>query len=103
MKIAQLVGDLPLALDLVGCFIRECGMTIPQFIREHPAFERELLLTDGLGFTDNRYAKPMISIWTLSRARLSADARLFMSILALLDGDGVPSSLFTDCRSKKEM
>ena len=43
LKIAGSVGNFPLALDLIGCLIRKCGITMQQFVREHPAFERELI------------------------------------------------------------
>lgn len=102
LKIAGSVGNFPLALDLIGCFIRKCGITMQQFVLEHPAFERELI-KDGLGYTENDYRKPIATIWTLNRNRLSTDAKLILYLLALLDGDGAPSSLVNHGKSKEDM
>ena len=96
LQIAKSVGNHPLALDLLGCYMRRHGKSMRRFLREHPDFERNLLFQPDLrDRTKNAYQLSMGRIWALSLVE-DDGARLLIDMLALLDSDGVPLSFFVN-------
>lgn len=93
IHIARCVGHHPLALDLIGGYIRRCGLTMEQFTRQYPTPERDVLFHES----------SVANLWDMylgdngeSGRGLDANAKLLIQMLALLDGDGAPLFLFTN-------
>lgn len=102
-RIAGSVGSHPLALDLLGSYMRRRAKTMQRFVSEHPTFERDFLFREELkDWTENAYEVSISNMWTMNISEteepdsgLSANAKILMNMLAFLDEDGVPLSLFT--------
>ncbi|KAK1758829.1 hypothetical protein QBC47DRAFT_457232 [Echria macrotheca] len=94
--ICKSAGNHTLALDLIGGYIRKCGMTMQQFIQQYPTSDAVL------------HQASVTNLWTMyledskTGNALDANAKLLIQMLSLLDGDGTPFSLFTD-KSRRDM
>lgn len=99
-KIAEAVGNHPLALNLVGSHIRCCGKTLGDFVREHPDFERNFIFRQDLQLgREGNNERSVSDAFALNSGPgglypLNEDARLLMNMLAFLDPDGAPLELF---------
>lgn len=108
-QIAKAVGNHPLALHMVGCRIRRCGRSLSSFIQNHPAFERDLLfrtdIAHGLESTNQQSISEIFAMNIGSKVciqPMESSAKLLIGMLAFLDPDGGPFSLFTG-NTKKRM
>ncbi|KAI9712121.1 MAG: hypothetical protein M1820_001830 [Bogoriella megaspora] len=106
-QICQAVDNLPLALAMIKGHVGTCGMTLSRFLELHPDFDRKALFQGSLKAVDpGSYQKTINSTWTaaVTTGSPSADrkARTLMQMLAFLDGDGVPISLFA-AKSSEDM
>ncbi|KAK5659347.1 hypothetical protein OQA88_1440 [Cercophora sp. LCS_1] len=108
LLIAKSVGNHPLALDLIGNYIWRCGMTLQRFLQQYPTPERDILFHSSESSIANLWAmylddnKPNDNEINTPRAGLDENARLLIQMLALLDSDGAPLSLFT-ANTRSEM
>lgn len=103
LKVSESVGNHPLALDIIGCYLRKCGKSLTTFAREHPTFERDFLFQPGLAeWTENSYQRSISNAWTMNLSAagldqsLDAGSTLLIQMLAFLDEDGAPLSLLTN-------
>lgn len=97
-KVSMAVGNHPLALDMLGSYMRKCNKSLRRFIQEHPRYERVFIFQPGLAkWTENAYLRFVSDTWEMSLCgddlRLSSTAQLLIQMLAFLDADNVPVSL----------
>ncbi|KAI0886344.1 uncharacterized protein GGS22DRAFT_179230 [Annulohypoxylon maeteangense] len=101
--ITNALGHLPLALDLVGNYVRDLGKPLSSFWREHPHFERDFLFNPELTKWSPTYFEKSISrIWALhiypntqnTGGHLDVKSYWLINMLAFLDKDGVTLDLF---------
>ncbi len=101
--IADSVGGLPLALDLVGSYLGGLRKPLSSFWREHPCLEDDFLFNPNLSdWTPAHFEKSISRIWALHRSAGVLGPRVdlhhksgrLMNMLAFLDKDGVPLSMF---------
>lgn len=95
------VGNHPLALDLLGSYMRKCNKSLRRFVREHPRYDRVVTFQPGLAkWTDNAYLRFVSDTWEMSFCAedlgLSASAKLLIQMLAFLDTDNVLVSLIRE-------
>jgi hypothetical protein len=100
-KISQAVGNLPLALNLVGRYISSTGMSSRRFLDTNRHFERDFLFNEATHLWDAQsYQNSINTTWTMnispsgSKSVLDNNTLSLIQMLAFLDGDGVPLSLF---------
>lgn len=100
-KISQAVGNLPLALSLVGSYISSTGMSSKRFLDTNRHFERNFLFNEATRLWDTQsYQNSINTTWIMntsppgSKPVLDNDTLSLIQMLAFLDGDGVPLSLF---------
>ena len=101
-KISQAVGNLPLALSLVGSYISSTGMSSRRFLDTNRHFERNFLFNEATRLWDTQsYQNSINTTWIIntsppgSKPVLDNDTLSLIQMLAFLDGDGVPLSLFS--------
>ncbi|KAI0107927.1 hypothetical protein F4776DRAFT_644086 [Hypoxylon sp. NC0597] len=101
--IADALGNLPLALDLVGNYVLSLGKSLSSFWREYPRFETDFLFNPNLvRWTPTHFEESISRIWALhlypnllnTNAHLNANSHRLINMLAFLDKDGTPLSLF---------
>lgn len=97
-KVSRAVGNHPLALDMLGSYMRKCNKSLQRFVQEHPRYDRTFLFQPGLAkWTENAYTRFVSDTWAMSLCsedlRLDSSARLMIQMLAFLDADNVPVSL----------
>ncbi|KAI0839447.1 hypothetical protein F5Y06DRAFT_303168 [Hypoxylon sp. FL0890] len=101
--IADALGNLPLALDLVGNYVRGLGKPLSSFWREYPHFETDFLFNPNLvKWTPTHFEESISRIWALhlypaalnTNGHLDANSRRLINMLAFLDKGGAPLSLF---------
>ncbi|KAI2462929.1 hypothetical protein F4781DRAFT_441392 [Annulohypoxylon bovei var. microspora] len=103
--ITDALGNLPLALDLVANYTRSLGKPLSSFWREHPHFETDFLFNPELTtWTPPHFEESISRIWALHiypntqnpSGLLDVKSCGLINMLAFLDKDGVPLSLFQD-------
>lgn len=101
--ITDALGHLPLALDLVGNYVKGLGKSLSSFWREHPHFETDFLFNPDLTtWTPAHFEESISRIWALhiypnfqdTSGHLDAKSYWLINMVAFLDRDGVPLSLF---------
>ncbi|OTA58869.1 hypothetical protein K449DRAFT_436358 [Hypoxylon sp. EC38] len=101
--IADELGNLPLALDLVGNYVRSLGKPLSSFWREYPRFDTDFLFNPNLvRWTPTHFEESISRIWALhlypnssnTNGHLNANSRRLINMLAFLDKGGAPLSLF---------
>lgn len=105
-KASMAVGNHPLALDILGSYMRKCNKSLRRFIQEHPSYDRAIIFQPGLArWTENAYLKFVSDTWEMSFCaqdlRLDSSAELLIQMLAFLDADNVPVSLVKENDSSK--
>lgn len=99
--IADAVGNHPLALNMIGCHVRRCGKSMQHFIRDNPTFERDFLFRRdrklGAEYITERTVGDVFarSVGEINMLPAQSPARTLLSLLAFLDPDGTPLSVFT--------
>jgi hypothetical protein len=102
MSIADSLGNLPLALDLVGNYVRGLGKSLASFSQAYPHFETDFLFNPNLArWTPSHFEASISRIWALHLpvhdkldGNLDGKSRRLINTIAFLDKDGVPLSLF---------
>ncbi|KAK2593350.1 hypothetical protein QQS21_008960 [Conoideocrella luteorostrata] len=107
LNISDSVGRHPLALDMVGCYVRRCGYSLVRFIQQHPSFEQDLLFRDNLRvWSENMYQRFFNNSLglgsTVYNHALDPFSECLVQMLAFLDADGVPLDFFRN-NSKESM
>ncbi|KAI1407505.1 hypothetical protein F5Y13DRAFT_174564 [Hypoxylon sp. FL1857] len=102
-SIADRLGNLPLALDLVGNYVRSLGKPLSSFWRKHPHFEIDFLFNPNLmEWTPAHFEESISRIWALhvyptasnTSRPLDANSRRLINMLAFLDKGGAPLGMF---------
>jgi hypothetical protein len=88
--LATRLDGMPLAVMQVGSYIKQCHMTITRFCESHPK-ESDLYTVYLVDDPVQGYEHNLASVWTLEA--LSRPAFMILSVLALLDPEGVPEAL----------
>jgi NB-ARC domain len=95
-KIADRVGDLPLALTLVASYASSIASSYHTFLESYAEVDRDFLFR-GLGNhlrCPQAYPKSVDTTWTLGLQNANPNARMLMETLAFLDKDGLPLAFF---------
>lgn len=95
-QIASALGHLPLALDLVGSYAAATGMTLPRFLEVHCEFDRRFIFqgSTSLHWDAQAYQRSLNNTFTFNLEFMDPISRLLIDIVAFLDPDGVPTTLF---------
>jgi hypothetical protein len=95
-QVASALGHLPLALDLVGSYTASRGMTLPRFREVHGEYDRKFIFQNptGLHWDAQAYQRSLNSTFTFNLEFMDSNTRLLIDLVAFLDPDGVPTSLF---------
>ncbi|KAI1845576.1 hypothetical protein JX266_008187 [Neoarthrinium moseri] len=95
-KITAAVGGLPLALDLIGSYIRECGMSLSIFLQEYPRFEENFMFSpDFLDWSKREHNKAVGIIWKRHLLELDNSTLLLAQMLAFMDASKIQTSIFS--------
>jgi tetratricopeptide (TPR) repeat protein len=92
-KLAQALGDLPLALEQAGALIAHTRMAFGEYLRRFEAHWAELL---QLKLPGGDYPDSVAMTWELSLRQIAEDnptAIRLMNLLAFLSPDGIPRGL----------
>lgn len=100
-KVSRAVGNHPLALDLLGSYMRKCNKSLRRFTQEHQRYDRAFIFQPDLPqWTENAYLRFVSDTWTMNLSagdiRFDSSARLLIQMLAFLDADNVPVSLIKE-------
>lgn len=95
-KVANALGNLPLALDLVGSYAASSGMTLPRFLDVHNEYDRKFIFRDSASPRRDvqTHQRHLNSIFPSNRELLGPSTCLLIDLLAFFDPDGVPTALF---------
>ncbi|KAF2494841.1 hypothetical protein BU16DRAFT_618820 [Lophium mytilinum] len=95
------VGNVPLAVFLTGRYIYSARLSLTQFLTAQPDFERAFLFDEQVHSQSfGNYEQSLDKTWSLGsftangNPSLAERAVLLMDMVALLDPDGIPLSLF---------
>ena len=94
-RVAEAVGDLPLAVDQAGSLIADAGLDVEVYLRLLRERAAELLAHDGGG----QYPVSVAASWDVAFDRLAADdpaALDLLTLIAWLAPEPVPLTLLTD-------
>jgi hypothetical protein len=95
-KIAEHMGDLPLALALVAGYARSVASSYNTLLKNYPIIDREFLFR-GPGNqpgSPQAYQKSVDSTWTHGLQTTHPNSRLLMETLAFLDNDSLSLEFF---------
>ncbi|KAJ4386491.1 hypothetical protein N0V93_009388 [Gnomoniopsis smithogilvyi] len=95
------IGNHPLALDMLGSYMRKCNKSLGRFLQEYPRYDRTLMFDPRLAkWTENAYTRFVSDTWSMSlyaeEMRLDCSANLMIQMLAFLDADNAPVSLLRE-------
>lgn len=95
-SISAALGNLPLALDVIGSYIASTGVRIHHFLQNHPRFQQDFIFsnTSQHRWTAQTYQRPINATFTMKIKDMDESAQLLMDLLAVLDPSGVPTELF---------
>lgn len=93
-ELSELLGGLPLALNMMGSQIRTRYMNIKKFI---PFYKANYQGLHGSSKTSSAlyYQNTLATIWRFSFTALQSEASLLLAILSHLAPDSIPETLFT--------
>jgi hypothetical protein len=94
-RVAEAVGDLPLAVEQAGSLLADTGMTVDKYLRLLSKRARDVLDHDPGG----AYPHSLAASWAVAFDRLAADDPTALDLLAVVAWCGpepVPLSLLTD-------
>lgn len=89
--ISEALGGLPLALNQIGGFIRQRRMALHDFL---PLYERNSVKIDARKTGISDYDHSTSTVWQMSLARLSGNARQLLNIFSFLQPDGIDEAIF---------
>ena len=99
--IADKLGSLPLALDLIRHYVFSSGSSYSEFLQSYDQFNESFLFNrTGLMWENQWYPATVASTYTYRMQRMSEQAVLMMHILSLLDPDQIPISFFKTEQTK---
>lgn len=94
-RVADAVGDLPLAVEQAGSLLADTGMTVDKYLRLLAERAHDVLDNDPGG----AYPRSLAASWAVAFDRLAADGPTALDLLTLVAWCGpepVPLSLLTD-------
>ncbi len=91
--IGRELGGLPLLINQAGAYIQKYGCGLRNFL---PFYRRSWQNVHRAKVDLPDYPATISSLWQLSLQGLEPAHRAFIEILALLQPDRIPSSMFTD-------
>lgn len=105
-KVSKAVGNHPLALDMIGSYMRKCNKSLRRFIEEHPRYDRAFIFQPDLPqWTENEYLRFVSDTWAMNLSaggtKFDSTAKLLIQMLAFLDADNVPVSLVKENDTSK--
>jgi tetratricopeptide (TPR) repeat protein len=95
-KLAQALGDVPLALDQAGAMIQQTKSNFEQYLQKFELHWAELLKRGPLG---REYPDAVAMVWEISCRHVSDTAPAAMHLLSLLSffaSSGIPRDLITE-------
>jgi hypothetical protein len=92
-QISKAVGNLALGLCFIGSYVHSRRVSLARFLEAHPDFERNFIFDDEQTVQQS-YERSISTTWTYNLASATPKDRLLLEMLSLLDGDGIPLSLF---------
>jgi tetratricopeptide (TPR) repeat protein len=78
-RIASVLGDLPIAIEQAGAWLKETGMSAKDYVKE---LEKDMMRVLALSDSGDHHA-PAIATWNLSLARLRQDSPAAVRLLQL--------------------
>ncbi|HET7017562.1 MAG TPA: FxSxx-COOH system tetratricopeptide repeat protein [Streptosporangiaceae bacterium] len=78
-RIAAVLGDLPIAIEQAGAWLKETGMSAPAYVME---LEKDMMRVLALSESEDHRA-PAIATWNISLARLRQDSPAAVRLLQL--------------------
>jgi tetratricopeptide (TPR) repeat protein len=94
-RLADALGDLPLALEQAGAYIQETGISIPAYLKLFQERHEELLLRGK----PDAYPDTVATTWDLSFQKASEEVPTsadLLNLCAFLAPDDIPKSLLAD-------
>ena len=94
-RVAEAVGDLPLAVEQAGSLLADTGLTVDKYLRLLAERARDVLDHDPGG----AYPRSLAASWAVAFDRLAADdptALDLLTVVAWCGPEPVPLSLLTD-------
>ncbi|KAI9846968.1 MAG: hypothetical protein M1837_003324 [Sclerophora amabilis] len=93
--IADKLDGVPLYISQMAGFILKTQVSLPTFLTIYHE-RREELHRENTSLDHLQYPETMETVWRVSFAKISPDARSFLRICAFLDPDAIPEILFRD-------
>lgn len=93
-EIAEILGDLPLALEQAGAYIEETGKSVAEYIELFQTYQQELL---NRASSSTDYPLTLMAAWELTLSKveeLSPTGARLLALLGFLAPDTIPRSLF---------
>jgi MinD-like ATPase involved in chromosome partitioning or flagellar assembly len=78
-RIARVLGDLPIAIEQAGAWLKETGMSASEYVQE---LEKDMLRVLTLSESDDHRA-PAVATWNISLTRLRQDSPAAVRLLEL--------------------
>jgi hypothetical protein len=100
-KIAQDIGQeldgLPLALSQMAGFMLQTSCPLDEFLQLYRARDNYIKLQSSSTAIDKmHYQLTLENVWDMSISRLDQSSKNILEVIALLDADGIPETLFKD-------
>lgn len=95
------LGDLPLALNMIGSYIAYYHSNLANFQQEHTGIMHQYVFECDTKHPEH-YQSPIDLTWTAGLSSLSYESQLLAAMVAFLDPDGVPAHLFEE-RPREDM
>ena len=92
IAISELVGGLPLALVTISGYVRASGCSLTEYRANFSRSSR--IWIEGNKDAVGSYEKTLATVFSLAISELSADSLSLLNILAFLNPDAVPESIF---------
>lgn len=92
-KITQVLGGLPLALDQMAGFIKHRRMRIHDFL---PLYQRNAAKIHARRHEFSDYTHTLATVFTMGLSSLSGSAQHLQNLVAFLEPDAIPESIFLD-------
>ena len=92
-ELADVLGDLPLALEQAGAYMEETGTSLSQYQALFQDRQRELLRR---GASSQDYPDTVATTWEISFQRLPSEAAVLLNLCAFLAPDDIPRNLLTE-------
>lgn len=99
--IADKLGSLPLALDLIRHYLLSTGSSYSQFLENYSRFDETFLFQDaGFIWQNQWYPASIAATFTYRLQQMSENAVLMMHMLSILDPNSISVSFFKAEKSK---